>query len=91
MGPGSDPFGHRDDDVPHFDRRQHKKTHEYQDERRSQRGQKRSAREKGAQSEMQEAGMGAHFLIVSGVLGAALLAPMVYYQFANLGPKRRDR
>lgn len=90
MGPGSHPFGHRED-VPHFDRRQHTRTHEYQDQRRSMRSQKRSAREQKAQNETYETGMGGHFLMVSGVLGAALLAPILYFQLANLGRPRKEK
>lgn len=85
MGPGSDPFGHHEE-VPHFDKQGHKKTHETEDQRRWQR-QKRAVDEDGVEFEPQTS-VGAHFLIVASILGVTFLAPLVYLQFMR-GERRK--
>ncbi|TPX12246.1 uncharacterized protein E0L32_007132 [Thyridium curvatum] len=68
MGPGQDPFGHRED-VPHFDKEAHERTHRRADERRAR-------RMAGMDSEIQpEAGMAGSFLAICGVLLTSVLVP----------------
>ena len=87
MGPGSDPFGHHEE-VPHFDKQGHKKTHETEDQRRWQR-QKRAVDEDGVEFEPQTS-LGAHFAIVLGILGATVLVPVMYLNNLS-GKKKKSR
>ncbi|KAM0483602.1 hypothetical protein ACHAPX_002093 [Trichoderma viride] len=89
MGPGSDPFHHRDEHVPHFDKAGHTRTHERQDHRRWQR-QKRAVGDDDIEFEPQTS-LAGHFLIVAGILAATFLAPAVYLQFMRLGRQKKER
>ncbi|KAF4454902.1 Chaperone 2 [Fusarium albosuccineum] len=88
MGPGDDPFGHHQE-VPHFDKAGHTRTHRREDQRRKDR-QRRAMGDDDIEFEPQTSIMG-HFFIISGILAATILAPLVYVQFMRLGRQRRDR
>ncbi|KID99854.1 hypothetical protein MAJ_04320, partial [Metarhizium majus ARSEF 297] len=89
MGPGSSPFGagRPDDDVPHFDRRAHARTHQRQDERRHER--RRAMGDDDVEFEPQTS-LAGHFFIIMGILAATMVAPLVYLQFMRLGRRNRD-
>ncbi|KAF5001696.1 hypothetical protein FGRMN_864 [Fusarium graminum] len=88
MGPGDDPFGHQDD-VPHFDREGHTRTHRREDQRRKDRRYKRAVGDDDIEFEPQTSITG-HFIIISGILATTLLAPLIYIQFMSIGqqPKK---
>ena len=88
MGPGGDPFGHRDD-VPHFDKESHTRTHQRQDQRRSQR-ERRAVGDDDVEFEPQTS-LAGHFFIVSGILAATFLAPLIYLQFARTNRRKREQ
>lgn len=90
MGPGSNPFkdAERARATPHFDSEAHTRTHERQDERRWQR-RRRAVDDEDIEFEPQ-ASLGAHFLIVAGILGATVVAPMVYLQFLRLQRHKKE-
>jgi curved DNA-binding protein CbpA len=70
MGPGQDPFGHRDE-VPHFDQEGHTKTHRREDQRRAWRA-------RGLRPTVKpEPGLFSGFWIVTGVLGVGVAASML--------------
>ena len=70
MGPGQDPFGHRDD-VPHFDKQSHEKTGQRIDQRRAQ-------RMAGQGVEIgPEPTMAGSFFVIIGVLGLAIGFPIL--------------
>ncbi|CAM1500942.1 Fc.00g101040.m01.CDS01 [Cosmosporella sp. VM-42] len=85
MGPGSDPF-HDATATPHFDKRGHTRTQTKEDQRRWRR---RAMGDDGVEFEPQTSVAG-HFFIISGILAATLLAPLVYIQFMRLG-RRKDK
>lgn len=87
MGPGDDPYGHREE-VPHFDKESHTRTHQRQDRRRWQRN-RRAVGDDDVEFEPQMS-LAGHFLVVAGILGATFLAPLVYLQFMRLGRKKKD-
>lgn len=87
MGPGSDPFGHREE-VPHFDKEGHTRTHRRQDERRYQR-EKRAYGDDGEEFEPQTS-LATHFLIVAGILGVTFLAPVAYLQFMRFTRRKKE-
>ncbi|KAL7936923.1 DnaJ domain-containing protein [Trichoderma chlorosporum] len=89
MGPGSDPHHFRDQEVPHFDKAGHTRTHERQDHRRWQR-QRRAVGDDGIEFEPQTS-LAGHFLIVAGILAATFLAPAVYLQFMRLGRQKQEK
>lgn len=70
MGPGQDPFGHRDD-VPHFDRQSHEKTGQNIDQRRAQR---MAGVERGEEIGP-EPSMTGNFFAILGVLAVAIAVP----------------
>jgi hypothetical protein len=88
MGPGSQPFGARrkDDEVPHFDKAGHTRTHQREDERRYER--RRAMGDDNIEFEPQ-ASLTGHFFIVMGILAATFVAPLVYLQVMRLGRKKR--
>ncbi|KEY73718.1 hypothetical protein S7711_06294 [Stachybotrys chartarum IBT 7711] len=87
MGPGDDPFGHRDD-VPHFDKASHMRTHQRQDERRWRR-QKRAFGDDDIEFEPQMS-LAVHFLIVAGILGATFLLPFAYLQIVRSNRRKKE-
>lgn len=87
MGPGSDPFGHHDD-VPHFDREATQRTQQREDQRRWQRG-KRAVGDDGVEFEPQMS-LGAHFLVVLGILATSFIVPVVYLRFVRSARRRRE-
>lgn len=89
MGPGSNPFGAKrtDDEVPHFDREGHTRTHQRQDDRRYER--RRAMGDDDVEFEPQTSLTG-HFFIVMGILAATFVAPLVYLQFMRLGRRKRE-
>ncbi|KAH6641706.1 hypothetical protein F5144DRAFT_627693 [Chaetomium tenue] len=72
MGPGQDPYGHRDD-VPHFDHEAHERAQRRGDERRAH----RRAREKGVNIDQPEASTTVSFLGVAAILAIVVLGPFV--------------
>ncbi|KAI1350280.1 hypothetical protein F5Y01DRAFT_158910 [Xylaria sp. FL0043] len=74
MGPGQDPFGHRDD-VPHFDKESHQRTGRHSDRRREAR-RAASMSEFGQRVTIEpEKGVTGMFFVISGVLLISLLGP----------------
>jgi hypothetical protein len=69
MGPGQDPYGHRDD-VPHFDRGAHRRTHEHTTERRA------AAPRQGPRLEP-ESDPVSGFLVIAAILALSILSPVV--------------
>ncbi|KAF4977857.1 hypothetical protein FZEAL_5701 [Fusarium zealandicum] len=88
MGPGDDPYGHQDE-VPHFNKAGHTRTHRREDQRRKDRYQRRAVGDDDIEFEPQTSIMG-HFFIISGILVATILAPLVYIQFMRLGRQRKE-
>ncbi|KAH6899795.1 hypothetical protein B0T10DRAFT_468750 [Thelonectria olida] len=84
MGVGEDPFGHQEE-VPHFDKQGHTRTHTREDRRRWAR-ERRAFGDDNIEFEPQTSIAG-HFFIISGILVATLLAPLVYLQVMRLGRK----
>ncbi|KAI1341361.1 hypothetical protein F5Y15DRAFT_413893 [Xylariaceae sp. FL0016] len=76
MGPGQDPFGHRDD-VPHFDKEGHERTGRHIDRRRVHRAQA-DGQNVNIEPERGAAGM---FFVVSGVLMMSFMVPFVASHF----------
>ncbi|KAM5382031.1 hypothetical protein ACJZ2D_002633 [Fusarium nematophilum] len=88
MGPGDDPFGHQEE-VPHFDKAGHTRTHRREDQRRKER-QRRAVGDDDIEFEPQTSIAG-HFFIISGILAATILAPLVYIQVMRFGRQKKDR
>ncbi|KAI5462555.1 hypothetical protein BGZ63DRAFT_403769 [Mariannaea sp. PMI_226] len=82
MGIGEDPFGHQEE-VPHFDKQGHHRTHTREDHRRWQR-QRRAMGDDNIEFEPQTS-MAGHFFIISGILVASIMAPLAYLQIMRLG------
>jgi hypothetical protein len=87
MGPGQTPFGHGyDNDVSHFDREAHFRTHENQRERRQ--------RRRGMDDNYIPTGdlprsTLANFLFVSGIIGLGVFIPgLIFEKFST--KKRRE-
>ncbi len=76
MGPGQDPFGHRDD-VPHFDRVAHERTHRRADERRARR--RAAAARSDRPVRLDDSGLITSFVIISGVVVSAFLAKLAIF------------
>ena len=91
MGPGSNPFGaHRaDDNVPHFDREGHTRTHTREDQRRSQRHRSRRALGDDDVEFEPQASLTGHFFIVAAILAATFVAPLVYLQLMRAGRRHK--
>ena len=89
MGPGDDPFGHQND-VPHFDREGHTRTHRREDERRKDRRHKRAMGDDDIEFEPQTSITG-HFIIISGILATTILAPLIYIQFMSIGRQKKEK
>lgn len=68
MGPGQDPFGHTDD-VPHFDREGHLRTHE----KHARRKQRRAPDE--LIPDGPTSGLLVNFLFVGGVISLGIVIP----------------
>jgi hypothetical protein len=81
MGPGQDPFGHRDD-VPHFDRAMHERTQRRQDQRRAT---KIGGHE--VSIGRQESPVGS-FFAVTGLLLAAFLVPYTIARMIGHGGEK---
>ncbi|KAI0434373.1 hypothetical protein F5Y09DRAFT_296092 [Xylaria sp. FL1042] len=79
MGPGQDPFGHRDD-VPHFDKESHQRTGRHSDRRREARW-AASMSESGQRVTIEpEKGVTGMFFAISGVLLLSFLGPFLMSQ-----------
>ncbi|KAF2963146.1 hypothetical protein GQX73_g10434 [Xylaria multiplex] len=81
MGPGQDPFGHRDD-VPHFDKESHQRTGRHSDRRREARWATATDSRNRVTIEP-ERGVGGMFVVIGSVLlfsflGPLLLSPLWY-------------
>lgn len=88
MGPGDDPFGHHEE-VPHFDKAGHTRTHRREDQRRRERQrQRRAVGDDDIEFEPQTSIAG-HFFIISGILAATILAPLVYMHVMGLGRRKK--
>lgn len=90
MGPGQDPFGHRDD-VPHFDKEGHQRTGRHNDRRREAR---RAAWEHGQQrvTVEPERGVAGMFFAISGVLLLSFVGPLAISRlWVGSGPKRKEK
>ncbi|CVL11443.1 uncharacterized protein FPRN_07853 [Fusarium proliferatum] len=89
MGPGDDPFGHQND-VPHFDKAGHTRTHRREDQRRKDRRQRSAMGDDDIGFEAQTTTTG-HFIIISGILATAILAPLIYIQFMSIGQRKKNK
>lgn len=87
MGPGDSPYGHSED-VPHFDKEGHTRTHKRQDQRRWQRAQ-RAMGDDNVEFEPQMS-ISAHFLVVSAILAVTVVTPMIYLNIVSSGRKKDD-
>lgn len=85
MGPGADPFGHHDD-VPHFDRRATEQTQQREDQRRWARD-RRAVGDDDVEFEPQMS-LGAHFVIILGILATSFVVPMVYLRYVRNSKKK---
>ena len=83
MGPGQRPWAHdAENDVPHFDRERHFRTHESQERRRARQRQEASRRRAGMEEEGQ-GGSGSYlinFLFVAGIIGVGVFVPSFLYE-----------
>lgn len=70
MGPGQDPYGHRDK-VPHFDHDAHERTQRRGDERRARRMEGR-----GYGGDDSGYGLTANFAVIMGILVLAIVFPV---------------
>ncbi|KAI0134221.1 hypothetical protein BJ170DRAFT_191022 [Xylariales sp. AK1849] len=84
MGPGQDPFRHRDD-VPHFDREGHERTGRRTEERRWRR-MRVDGEDVRVESERGPTGM---FLVIGGVLALSFLGPLALSRAWNSGREKR--
>lgn len=73
MGPGQDPFGHRNEDVPHFDREAHERTQRRADERRARR--RAGLADDAGGPVGPAAGVAGGFLGICGILALSVLVP----------------
>ncbi|KAI0856466.1 hypothetical protein F4860DRAFT_492800 [Xylaria cubensis] len=92
MGPGQDPFGHRDD-VPHFDKEGHQRTGRHSDKRREAR-RAATTNDEGRQVAIEpERGVAGMFFAIGGVLLLSFVVPFVVSQIwygAARKPKEKD-
>ena len=82
MGPGQDPFGHREE-VRHFDKASHEKTHRWQDERRARR------RTDGPVDVDEQLSGFSHFLVVSGILLSTVVVPILLFGGQMVTPREK--
>lgn len=87
MGPGSDPFGHHDD-VPHFDKRATEHTQQREDRRRWAR-ERRAFGDDGVEFEPQMS-LGAHFVVVLGILATSFIVPMMYLRYVRKSKRQKE-
>ncbi|RYP02014.1 hypothetical protein DL765_010794 [Monosporascus sp. GIB2] len=95
MGPGQDPFQHRDREVPHFDRAGHERTGRHVDARRAARyhGQEQNGQtvvdEHGRRvpvgTPAPERGVTGMFFVIGGVLLVSFLGPFAVSRFWSSG------
>ncbi|KAI0544651.1 DnaJ-domain-containing protein [Xylaria curta] len=92
MGPGQDPFGHRED-VPHFDKEGHQRTGRHSDKRREAR-RAAAVNEDGQRVAIEpERGVAGMFFAIGGVLLLSFVVPYVASQIwfgAARKPKEKD-
>ncbi|KAK4240983.1 DnaJ subfamily A member 3, mitochondrial [Achaetomium macrosporum] len=72
MGPGQDPFGHRDD-VPHFDREAHERAQRRGEEMRA----RRAARRAGLNPDEPDSPTNMSFFAVAAILAVVVMAPLM--------------
>lgn len=88
MGPGQRPFGH-ENDVPHFDRERHFRTHENQQNRWQQR--KRDSGWGEIPTGHEPRSTLANFLFVSAIIGLGVFIPgLIFERFASKKRTRRE-
>ena len=83
MGPGQQPFGHWDNDVPHFNRERHFRTQESQEKRRRRRINEEYVPE-GATT-----GYLANFLFVGGIISLGVFVPSFLFETFVRSPSRK--
>ncbi|KAI1735415.1 DnaJ-domain-containing protein [Xylaria scruposa] len=92
MGPGQDPFGHRED-VPHFDKEGHQRTGRHSDKRREAR-RAATVNDDGQRVAIEpERGVAGMFFAIGGVLLLSFVVPYVVSQIwfgAARKPKEKD-
>ena len=89
MGPGQQPWGHGND-VPHFDKQGHFRTHEgIQAERRRQ--QRRTSGEERVNSDARSSGLMGQFLLVTAVVGLTVWVPGFLLERLTRTGKREER
>jgi curved DNA-binding protein CbpA len=86
MGPGGDPFGHHDE-VPHFDKRATEKTQRREDQRRWER--RRAFGDDDIEFEPQMS-LGAHFMVIIGILATSFIVPVMYLRMVRTNRKKRE-
>ncbi|KAI0534982.1 hypothetical protein GGR58DRAFT_29492 [Xylaria digitata] len=86
MGPGQDPFGHRDD-VPHFDKESHQRTGRHSDRRREARW--ATATESRNRITIEpERGVAGMFVVIGSVLVFSFLGPFLISRLLYGGPPK---
>lgn len=84
MGPGQQPWGHdRMDDVPHFDREAHFRTHENYDKRRQRRMRKDFIPAEEAR------GTFAMFVFVGSIIALGVSVPSLLFEKFTRKPKEK--
>ncbi|KAI1170448.1 DnaJ-domain-containing protein [Nemania sp. FL0916] len=90
MGPGQDPFGHRDD-VPHFDKASHQRTGRHSDKRREARRAAAGTDDTGRPVTIEpERGIAGMFFAIGGVLLLSLAGPLLIGRIWTVHASKRD-
>jgi hypothetical protein len=89
MGPGQRPWSH-DEDVPHFDRERHFRTHERDERRRQEQQRWRRQQRRGVEGQERNGGYLVNFLFVGGIIGLGVFVPSFLYETMVRGSKRKE-
>lgn len=88
MGPGQRPFGHRDDDVPHFRKEEHERTNRRNEEHlAASRHARKGGRKTDIEPERAPTGMA---IVIAGILVCAAVAPATLHSIFNSTDGERD-
>jgi len=89
MGPGQQPWGHGND-VPHFDKHRHFRTHEgIQAERRRQ--QRRASGERRMESGERGSGLLGQFMLVTAVVGFTIWVPGFLFEGISRPGRKEEK
>ncbi|KAH6655673.1 hypothetical protein BKA67DRAFT_245387 [Truncatella angustata] len=90
MGPGQDPFGHRED-VPHFDREGHERTGRRTEEHRTRSWHTRMGGGGERVDVERDGGATGMFFVISGVLMLSFLGPLIWSRAWNSNKTKTNR